>query len=160
MKIQDQSNQFVKAYGHWSRNAFSLIAICLFLSGYDANQAIGSDTESGRAASAAPASLRPVNGAGCLVVHRIADLGNDVIVDLYVDGMPMASIGYGHTYEGCLPPGRYVLSVLPTPDPRWPTPWQMSLDVRKGQTYSFTAMGDHSGHLILKEAELAPSSAR
>jgi hypothetical protein len=148
----------MKAYDHWSRNGFILIAICLFLSGYGANQAMASP-QSGRAASAAPASVLPVNGAACLVIHRIADLGNDVIVDLRVNGVAIASIGYGHTYEGCLPPGRYVLSVLATPDPRWPTPWQMGLDVRKGQTYSFTAMGDHSGHLILKEAELEPSAA-
>ncbi len=31
----------------------------------------------------------------------------------------------------------------------WPSPLGMILDVRSGQTYSFTAMGD-SGHLILE----------
>jgi len=75
-----------------------------------------------------------------------------VIVDLYVDGVAVPPIGYGRTYEGFLPPGRHVLSVLPTPSPKWSTPWQMTLDVRTGQTYSFTAMGDGGGHLILEGA--------
>jgi hypothetical protein len=64
-------------------------------------------------------------------------------------GVALANIGYGRTYEGFLPSGRHVLSVLPTPHPKWPTPWQMVLDVRSGQTYTFTAMGN-SGHLVLK----------
>jgi hypothetical protein len=59
------------------------------------------------------------------------------------------SIAYGHTYEGLLPPGRHVLSVLPTPNPRWKIPWQTTLNVQNGQTYNFTAMGDGSGLLIL-----------
>jgi hypothetical protein len=84
-----------------------------------------------------------------LIIRRIPNLGNHVIVDLYVDGAAVADIGYGRTYEGFLRPGRHVLSVLPTPHAKWLTPWQMTLDVRKGQTYSFTATGDHSGDLIL-----------
>ena len=147
MKIPDQNNQFMNAYRRWSHNPLILIAICcLFFSGTAINQAGQSD----RAAQVTPASVQPVNGDACLIVHRVADLGNDVIVDLQVDGVIIAPIGYGHTYEGCLPPGRYILSLLPTPAPIWPTPSQITLDVRKGQTYSFTAMGDHSGHLILR----------
>jgi hypothetical protein len=68
---------------------------------------------------------------------------------LYVDGVWAAAIGYGSTYEGFLAPGRHVLSVLPTPSPKWPAPWGMILDVRSGETYSFTAQG-YSGHLILE----------
>jgi len=93
--------------------------------------------------------VRPVKGAARLVVRRIPDLGNFVYVDLYVDGVPVATIGYGRTYEGLLSPGRHVLSVVPTPNPKWPNPWEMTLDVRSGQTYSFTAEGD-SGYLILR----------
>jgi hypothetical protein len=110
---------------------------CLFLSGYAANQAMSSDAQLGRA----PARL---------IIRRIPDLGNFVYVHLRVDGVPVAAIGYGQTYEGLLPPGRHVLSVLATPDPKWPTPSQMILDVRSGQIYNFTADGDGSGHLILR----------
>jgi hypothetical protein len=139
----------MKTYSYRSRNALVLIATCLFLSGYAANQAMSSDAPSGRAAVARPASVRPVNGAARLIIHRLADLGNNLIVRLWIDDVAVASIAYGHTYEGLLPPGRHVLSVLPTPNSRWKIPWQMTLYVQNGQTCSFTAMGDGSGHLIL-----------
>jgi len=71
------------------------------------------------------------------------------VIHLSVDGVPVALIGYGRSDEGLLPPGRHVLSLLPTPNPKWPTPWQMTLDARSGQTYSFTAIGN-SGFLILR----------
>jgi hypothetical protein len=132
----------MKTYSYRSRNALVLIATCLFLSGYTANQAMSSDAPSGRAAGAGLASMRPVNGAARLIIHRIADLGNNLIVRLWIDDVAVASIAYGHTYEGLLPPGRHVLSVLPTPNPRWKIPSQITLNVRNGQTYNFTAMGD------------------
>jgi hypothetical protein len=140
----------MKTYCYRTRNALVLIAACLFLSGYTANQAMSSDAQPGRAAVAGPASVRPVNGAARLMIHRIADLGNNLFVRLWIDDVAVASIAYGHTYEGLLPPGRHVLSVLPTPNPRWKVPSQITLNVRNGQTYNFTAMGDGSGYLILK----------
>jgi hypothetical protein len=149
----------MKTYCYRTRNALVLIAACLFLSGYTANQAMSSDAQSGRAAVAGPASVRPVNGAARLMIHRIADLGNNLIVRLWIDDVAVASIAYGHTYEGLLPPGRHVLSVLPTPNPRWKIPSQITLNVRNGQTYNFTAMGDGSGYLILKGG-LEPPGAR
>jgi hypothetical protein len=149
----------MKTYCYRTRNALVLIAACLFLSGYTANQAMSSDAQSGRAAVAGPASVRPVNGAARLMIHRIADLGNNLIVRLWIDDVAVASIAYGHTYEGLLPPGRHVISVLPTPNPRWKIPSQITLNVRNGQTYNFTAMGDGSGYLILKGG-LEPPGAR
>jgi len=92
---------------------------------------------------------QPDEGAARLIVRRDPGLGNYLIVHLRVDGVLVATIGYGRTYEGFLPPGRHVLSLLPTPNPKWPTPSAMILDVQSGQTYSFTALGD-SGHLILE----------
>jgi hypothetical protein len=148
----------MKTYSYRSRNALVLIATCLFLSGYTANQAMSSDAPSGRAAVAGPASVRPVNGAARLIIHRIADLGNNLIVRLWIDDVAVASIAYGHTYEGLLPPGRHVLSVLPTPNPRWKIPWQMTLNVQNGQTYDFTAMADGSGHLILNGGSEPPGA--
>jgi hypothetical protein len=140
----------MKTYSYRSRKVLVLIATRLFLNGYTANQAMSADTQSGRAAGAGPASVRPVNGAAHLIIHRIADLGNNLIVHLWIDGVSIASIAYDHTYEDRLPPGRHVISVLPTPNPRWKTPWQMTLNVRNGQIYNFTAMGDGSGNLILR----------
>ena len=135
----------MKTYSYSCHNALILIAACLLLSGYAASQAMSSDAQSGRA----PILVQPVNGAARLVIQRIPDLGKAVAVNLSIDGVPVAIIPYGHTYKGFLSPGRHVLSVFPTPNPKYPTPWQMTLDVRSGHTYTFTAMGD-SGHLILQ----------
>ena len=139
----------MKTYRCRGRIAFVLIATCFFLSGYTANHAMGAKAKSSRAAVAWPVSVRPVNGPARLNINRIPDLGNFVIVRLWIDGMPAGSIGYGHTYEGLLPPGRHVLTTLASPNPRWWIPSQMILDVRSGQAYNLTAMGDGSGHLIL-----------
>jgi hypothetical protein len=89
------------------------------------------------------------SGPASLIIERIANLGNDVYVDLYIDGAWVAAIGYGSSYEGLLPPGRHVVAVLATPSPKWPTPWETTLDVQSGQTYRFTAEGGYSGNLIL-----------
>jgi hypothetical protein len=132
-----------------SRNVLILMTtFVLFFSGYAASQA-SSNAQSRRAAVTGSAFVRPVKGAARLIVRRLPDLGNYVYVDLYVDGVPVATIGYGRTYEGLLPPGRHVLSVVASPNPKWPNPWEMTLDVRSGRTYSFTAEGD-SGYLILR----------
>jgi len=139
----------MKTYRCRGRIAFVLIATCFFLSGYTANHAMGAKAKSSRAAVAWPVSVRPVNGPARLNINRIPDLGNFVIVRLWIDGMWAGSIGYGHTYEGLLPPGRHVLTVMASPNPKWWTPSQMILDVRSGYTYDFTAMGDGSGRLIL-----------
>jgi hypothetical protein len=143
----------MKRYSYRSRNALILMTTCLlFLTRYGTSQAMSSDAQSRRVAVAGSDSVQPVRDDARLIIRRIPNLGYNVIVDLYVDGVAVAPIGYGRTYEGFLPSGRHVLSVLPTPSPKWSTPWQMTLDVRKGQTYSFTAMGDGSGYLILQGA--------
>jgi hypothetical protein len=136
-------------YSYQSRKAFVLIATCLFLSGYTANQAMSYDAHSSHAAVAWPGSVQPVYGAARLNINRIPDLGNFVVVRLWIDGMWAGSIGYGHTYEGLLPPGRHVLTVFAGPNPRWWIPSQLVVDVRSGQTYDLIAMGDGSGRLIL-----------
>ena len=139
----------METYSYGRRKALILMATCLFLSGYPAGQTINADPQPRRYAAAPSAFARPANGAARLIVRRVADLGNVLVIHLSVDGVPVALIGYGRAYEGVLKPGRHVLSVLPTPHPKWPAPWQMTLDVRSGQTYSFTAMGD-SGYLVLR----------
>jgi hypothetical protein len=138
----------MKTYSHSSRNYLILmITSLLFFSGYAASQA-SSNSESRRAVKGSGV-VQPVRGGARLIIRRSPDLGNFVHVNLYVDGVAAATIGYGSTYKGLLPPGRHVLSLLPTPNPKWRTPWEMTLDVRSGQTYRFTAEGD-SGYLILR----------
>ena len=85
-----------------------------------------------------------------LVIWRIASLGNQVIVDLRIDGVPAGSIGWGEHYEGILRPGRHVLSVIATPAPQHLARWEITLDVQAGRTYNFTAKSGTGGQLILK----------
>jgi len=132
-----------------SRNTVILIAACLFFGGYAVNQAMSSDAPRGGAALAEPASVGPVNGPASLTIYRIANLGNDVVVNLWLDGSPFGVIVYGQNYRGVLPHGRHVLSLTASPNPRWPgLETKIALNVRDGETYSFTARGN-SGLLIL-----------
>jgi hypothetical protein len=133
-------------YSNSNHNALILMTTCLL---FLASQAMSSGAQSRRAEAAGSAFVQPVEGAARLIVRRDPGLGNYLIAHLRVDGVPVAAIAYGRTYEGFLPPGRHVLSLLPTPNPRWPTPSAMILDARSGQTYSFTLIGN-SGYLILQ----------
>src|SRR5205085_9059526 len=71
-------------------------------------------------ASEKATATESVNDPANLIIRRIPNLGNNVVVDVYLDGKPFAAIGYGHTFKGSLPAGKHVLSVLATPRPRWP----------------------------------------
>jgi hypothetical protein len=141
----------MKTFNYRSHNAIvPVIMGVLFLSRFAASQAMSADARSRRVAAVEPSAFaQQVKDPARLIVRRIPNLGNNVIVDLYVDGVAFAAIGYGHTYEGSLPPGRHVLSVKPTPSPKWPAHWQIAVDVRSGKTYTFTAVDDNSGELIL-----------
>lgn len=142
----------MKIYNDSKHSALILMsAFLLFVSTFAAGQAISSDAQSRRDVFPRLDSTRLGNDPARLIIHRIPNLGNQVIVDLRVDGVPFASIAYGHSFQGFLRPGRHVLSVRATPKARWLAPWQMTLDARSGHIYSFTAMGNHSGNLILKE---------
>ena len=131
----------------------------LFLSTFAANQAMSSDAQSRRTVVAESAVVQPVKGAARLIVRRDPGLGNYLIAHLRVDGVAVAAIGYGRTYEGFLRPGRHVLSLLPTPSPKLLSRWEMILDVRSGETYTFTAIGD-SGYLVLLPPEVAQERPR
>lgn len=150
----------MKTYSYSNRNVLILMTTCLlFLSTYPASQAMSSDAQSRRAGAAGSAVGQPVGGAARLIVSRDPALGNFLIAHLRIDGGPVAAIPYGRTYEGFLRPGRHVLSLLPTPSPKWLTPSAMVLDARSGQTYNFTLIGD-SGYLILLPPEVAQERPR
>jgi len=139
----------MKTYSDSSRNALLLVVVWLFFSAYAACQATSLDMRLPSGVVAGPGLVQPVEGAARLIIRRIPNLGYDVVVQLWIDGVPATAIGYGHTYEAFLAPGRHILSVLAAPNPRWRIPWQLTLDARSGQIYGFTAMGDGSGHLVL-----------
>jgi hypothetical protein len=139
----------MKTYGDISRRALVLVVASFLFSAYAVGQPTSVGPHSHRRVAAGPGFKQPVDGTARLIIRRIPNLGYDVIVQLWIDGLPATPIGYGQTYEGFLAPGRHILSVLPAPNPLWRIPWQLTLDARGGQTYTFTAMGDGSGHLVL-----------
>ena len=132
----------MKTHNYSTRNAILLLIVSLFFSAFVAGQATATDPRS-------PHAVGPSQAPARLIIRRNPNLGVNVIVRLWIDGQRIGSIGYGHTYEGFLAPGHHVLAVLASPSPRWPTRWQLRLDVRSGQTYGFTAVTDGSGNLIL-----------
>ena len=105
----------------------------------------------GHAGARTPATSGASSNGGTarLIVHRIPTTGKFVFVQLYVDNVVVGAIAYGDTYRGYLTPGRHLLSVLAIPRPKW---WERPptiVDVRSGETYTFTAIGNGEGNLIL-----------
>ena len=120
------------------RRALFLALTCFFcIAGY-----AGAST---RAASGPPSD----GGSARLIVYRTPATGKFVIVQVYVDDVMVGGVGYGGTYEGSLKPGRHALSALATPHPLWRERPPTIVDVRSGQTYTFTAIGNGEGNLIL-----------
>ena len=131
----------MKTHDYSSRSAILLLVVSLFFNAFVAGQATAAEPRSPHAAAPSQAPAR-------LVIRRVANLGWNVIVQLWIDGKPAGSLGYGHTYNGTLTPGRHVLAVLATRSLS-PTPWEMALNAQSGQTYMFTAQGGPSGNLVL-----------
>ena len=134
--------KIIKMNTYSTYSSIVLLMVSLLFSAFVAGQAMGANSRSRHAVVSSQAPAR-------LIIRRNPNLGVNVIVRLWIDGQPARSIGYGHTYEDFLAPGHHVLAVLASPNPRWPVPWQLPVDVRGGQTYGFTAVTDGSGTLIL-----------
>src|SRR4029453_7658722 len=49
-----------------------------------------------------------------LIVARVANFGPFNYLNLFVDGVQVANLGFLRSYEAVLPPGRHVLSVTPS----------------------------------------------
>jgi len=126
---------------NWRRMLLLAMTCLLCVAGY-----AGASTRTTSAASSDGGSAR-------FIVYRIPTMGKFVIVQVYVDNVMVGSIGYGGTYEGFLKPGHHVLSVLATPRPKWRERPPTIVDVRSGQTYKFTAIGNNEGNLILRPAD-------
>ena len=105
----------MKTYSKLSRSVLILMVTCLFFNGYAVSQA-SSDLQSRRAAVKRSAFVQSANVPTRLIIQRIANLGNDVYVDLYIDGAPVAAIGYGSSYEGLLAP--WTASFISVADPQ------------------------------------------
>jgi hypothetical protein len=78
--------------------------------------------------------------AGRLIIHRAADFGSGEDLIVSIDGVKVSPVREGDTYAGPLSPGQHVLSVMAEPNRLNLSPTVKHLTVKKGQTYTFTAM--------------------
>src|SRR5258705_7123293 len=80
-----------------------------------------------------------------LVVTRSANFGTFEYLNLFVDGVHVADLGLGQSYDAVLPPGQHVLSVSTTPQIyRRTPPTQRRVNLEPGETYAFTGFWKNS----------------
>ena len=84
-------------------------------------------------------------GGGRLVIRRSPSLGHNVTIYLAIDGQLAGTLTRGRTFDRYITPGRHVLTATPKRSRR--SEWQGTLDVRRGETYSYTA--SYSNKLVL-----------
>src|SRR6266542_6996538 len=87
----------MKTHNYSTRSAILVLIVSLFFSAFVGDQATAADPRSPHAAAPSQAPAR-------LVIRRMPNLGFNVIVRLWIDGQPAATLGYGHTYHGFLTP--------------------------------------------------------
>ena len=87
---------------------------------------------------------------GHLIVQRIANFGQGVYLSLSVDGNHVADVEDGRTYDGYLPPGQHVLVAMGGPERGDQVPVPLTLNVKDGETYSYTASWQ-GGNVVLSK---------
>ena len=87
-------------------------------------------------------------------MERAPNFGWDLAVRLWIDGRAVPNIVQSRRYDGFVPAGHHVLTVLAVPKNgfRWPT--SIPLTVRPGHTYVFTAVWD-SNLVFLRRSALS-----
>ena len=94
------------------------------------------------------ASARSEDGAR-LIVARVANFGTFNYLNLFVDGVYVANLGYLRSYEAVLPPGRHVLSV--SPELIYCT--HTIVNAEPGRTYAFTARWKNNDEVYLESGD-------
>jgi hypothetical protein len=94
------------------------------------------------------------NPSGRLIVIRVANFGWNVASNLKIDGRTVANIVQGRKYDHHIAAGRHVLTISAVPNVIMSEPSSITLNVRPGGTYVFTAMWD-SYHVYLQPTTLS-----
>jgi hypothetical protein len=105
------------------------------------------------AVSAANAAARP---DGRLIVIRVANFGWNVAAGLKIDGRTVMNIVQGRRYDHRIPAGRHVLTISAVPNNDLRAPSSITVNVRPGGTYIFTALWD-SDRVFLQPTTLSPA---
>ena len=113
---------------------------------------VGCETTQSGAATAPP----PPNSAR-LLVNRVANFGSDLVLILSVDGKDVGSFTEGRNYSGYLSPGQHVIVARVDPNQGGTTPAKKTLNVKAGQTYSYTAgLSGGSMTLVRNQGQSVP----
>ena len=105
------------------------------------------------AVSVANAGAKP---DGRLIVIRVANFGWNLAANLKIDGQTVANIVQGRRSDHRISPGRHVLTVSVVPNMQLSQSTSITVNVRPGGTYIFTALWD-SNHVYLRPTTLSPA---
>ena len=103
--------------------------------------------------SLANAAAKP---GGRLIVIRVANFGWNLAANLKIDGQTVANIVQGRRYNHRISAGRHVLTVSVVPNLQLSQPTSITVNVRPGGTYIFTALWD-SQYIYLQPTTLSPA---
>jgi tetratricopeptide (TPR) repeat protein len=90
---------------------------------------------------------------GRLIVFRAANFGSNMALILKIDGKTTANIVQGRSYDEFVPEGRHMLTVSAGTNYQ---PTSTVLNVRRGQTYVFTATRQNPDSVLLVPSALPP----
>jgi hypothetical protein len=82
------------------------------------------------------------------------NFGWNLAVNLKIDGRTVANIVHGRRYNHFIPAGRHVLTVSAVPNNELRQPTSITVNVRPGGTYIFTALWD-SDFVFLRPTTLS-----
>ena len=83
-----------------------------------------------------------------LLINRVPNFGNDLSLVVSVDGKVVGSFTEGRNYSGYLSPGHHTITARVSPNEAGILPARKTLNVKAGQTYSYTA-GQSGGRMTL-----------
>jgi hypothetical protein len=103
--------------------------------------------------SAASAPAYAAKPGGRLIVIRVANFGSNIAANLKIDGQTVANIVQGRRYDHRISTGRHILTVSAVPNVELRQPSSITVNVRPGGTYIFTALWD-SDRVYLRSTTL------
>src|SRR5512133_3496889 len=95
------------------------------------------------------AATAPPPNSARLLVNRVANFGSDLVLVLSVDGKDVGNFTEGRSYSGYLSAGQHVITARVDPNQTGAGPARKTLNVKAGETYSFTAGLSGGGNMTL-----------
>jgi hypothetical protein len=121
----------MKSFPLTSIKVFAAIIACTLLAGTSTRG--GSDRSDYR------------SGTARLVVHRAADFGTVISLNIYIDGVQVTALPQNTGYEALIRPGHHTLAVSTSPCPYGKTRFTYkNVSMHPGETYAYTAIWEYA----------------